>query len=181
VILPCTRDGKVIFWQARTIKDDVKPRYVSPGTSKEAVLWGYDNLWRDYDTPLFIGEGIFKIAPLNGVAIIGSKLNEAKLEVLNKCRRRKIVLMDKDANGLELAETALKQGWEVSWPGQGGQGLDVDDCIQQHGLTCTIWTLMKNATVPTGMRAADGLVVQSKLALSMEQALSNTSTKMGDF
>jgi hypothetical protein len=177
VILPCTRNGKVIFWQARTITAGVKPRYLSPSVSKEAVLWGYDNMWKDPDKPLFIAEGIFNAAPLDGVALIGSKLNEAKIEILNKCRRRKIVLMDKDGNGELLAQAALKHGWEISWPGERGEMLDVDDCVQERGILYTVLILMRNATVPTGVRAADGLTVQSKLALSMEQALAKIGRK----
>jgi hypothetical protein len=175
VIMPCMREGKVIYWQARTILDGVKPRYMSPGINKDAVLWGYDNLWRDHDQPLFCTEGIFDAAALNGVALLGSKLNESKLEVLNRCRRRKIVVVDRDDNGGELAQLALENKWEITFPPAGVD--DVNKSVQKYGRLLTIWTLLKNATVPQGLKAADGLAVQSKLALGMELALAKLSRR----
>lgn len=175
VILPCMRDGKIIFWQARHIDKTVKPRYLSPGLNKEAVLWGYDNLWKNYDLPLFATEGIFDAAPLEGIALLGSALNESKLEVLRKCRRRIVFVVDRDKTGGELAQVALKEGWEITFVPQGVD--DVNASIQKYGKLLTVWTLMKNATVPQGLKAADGVAVQSKLALGMELALAKLARR----
>lgn len=168
VIIPCTRDDKIIYWQARTILD-IKPRYLSPGTNKDAVLWGYDNFWLDQSKPLFITEGIFDAAPLDGVALLGSILNQPKIEVLSRCRRRKIFVVDRDQNGARLADIALKQGSEVTFAPIGTK--DVNDSIQKHGRLFTIWALLQNATVPSSYVANDGVSVQSKLALDMQLAL----------
>jgi len=166
VILPCTRDGKVIYWQARTILKDVKPRYLSPGTNKDAVLWGYDNLYRDPDKPLFITEGIFNAAPLHGVALLGATLNESKLEILNRSRRRKIVVVDRDQKGGALAELALQHRWEVTFTAPDVN--DVNDSVQKYGVLLTTWTLLKNATVPSRFVTSEGISVQSKLDLAMQ-------------
>lgn len=168
VIIPCMRDGKIIYWQARHL-ENVKPRYLSPGTAKEAVLWGYDNLWKNYDLPLFVTEGLFDAAPLDGVALLGSKLNDSKIEVLNKCHRRKIMVIDRDENGAVLADMALALGWEITFPPEDSN--DVNKSIQKHGKLFTIWTLMKNTTVPQGMKTASGVNLQSKLQLDMQLAL----------
>lgn len=175
VIIPCMREGRVIYWQARTILKDVKPRYASPSISKEAVLWGYDNLWKNYDEPLFVTEGIFDAACINGAALLGSKLNESKLEVFRRCKRRKIVVVDRDANGGALAELALAEGWEITFVSQGVA--DVNQSVQKYGRLLTIWTLLKNATVPTGLKAADGIAVKSKLELGMQLALAKMTRR----
>lgn len=175
VILPCMRDGKIIYWQARSIKDDMKPRYLSPGTNKDAVLWGYDNLWKTPNRPLFITEGIFDAALIDGVALIGSKLNESKLEILNRCARRKIIVVDRDNNGRDLAQLALEHKWEITFPPDGVP--DVNSSVQKFGILGTTWALLKNATIPKGLRAADGLVVQSKLELGMQLALANLTRR----
>lgn len=169
VIIPCMREGKVIFWQARTILEGVKPRYMSPSIAKDAVLWGYDNIFKNYDLPLFITEGIFDAEPLDGVALLGSKLNEAKLEVLNRSRRRKIVVVDRDHNGGSLAEMALENGWEITFTDMGAG--DVNRSVQVRGKLLTIWDLMKNATVPSKFKHTDGISVKSKLELGMQLAL----------
>lgn len=167
VILPCMRDGKVIFWQSRTIKDGVKPRYVSPGTDKTAVLYGYEKLWRDYDLPLFVTEGIFDAESVDGVALLGSTLNDSKIEVLNRCRRRKIVVVDRDGNGKQLADLALGTGWEITFAPAG----DANKSLIQYGKPYLIWYLLKNATVPSSFVTSAGISVQSKLQLEMELAL----------
>ena len=169
VIVPCTREGKIIFWQARTILPGVKPRYKSPSVVKDAVLWGYDNIFKNYDQPLFITEGIFDAEPLDGIALLGSKLNEAKLEILNRSRRRKIVVVDRDDNGSALAEMALEHGWEITFTALGAG--DVNKSIQTRGRLLTIWDLLKNATVPRALKTADGVAVQSKLELGIQMAL----------
>lgn len=168
VILPCMRDGKVIYWQARTL-GDTKPRYLSPGTNKDAVMWGYDNLRMNYDAPLFITEGIFDAASCDGVALLGSEINESKLQILNRSRRRRAVVIDRDDNGGRLAQLALSHGWEITFPPTGAS--DVNDSVQKFGKLFTIWTLLQNMTVPTGLRTAEGTTLQSQLQLGVQMAL----------
>lgn len=158
VIIPFFRDGKIIYWQARTI-DDVKPRYLNATVSKEAVLYGYDELYRWNTTPLFVMEGVFDAISINGLCILGSALNEAKLEVLRRCRRRLIFVIDRDKTGSSLGQAALENGWEISFVDE--RARDVNDSVQQFGLPYTIYSLLRNAT--TKPTFSD----QSKLKLSM--------------
>jgi hypothetical protein len=173
VILPCTRDGKIIFWQARTITDQ-KPRFMAPGTNKEAVLWGYDNLRGQYDQPLFITEGIFDAASIDGVALLGSQLNEAKLQILNRSRRTRAVVIDRDDNGGRLGQLALEHGWEITFP---PDGCDANKSVQRFGKLFTIWTLMKNMTSPSSLKTASGVSLQSQLELSMQLSLAKLGRK----
>lgn len=177
VILPCIRDGKIIFWQARSIDQDVKPRYIAPVISKEAVMWGYDNIWRSRTAPLFVTEGIFDAEPVDGVALLGSKINDSKLEVLNRVKRPKVVVVDRDLNGGTLGQIALDLGWEVSFVHESAK--DVNHSVQRFGRLFTIWNLMQNRTVPGGIRAASGVTVQSELQLKMQMALANLASKRG--
>jgi hypothetical protein len=177
VIIPCTRDNKIIFWQARSILNDVKPRYMSPSVNKEAVLWGYDELWKNHDKPLFITEGIFNASQINGIALLGATLNEAKLEILNRCKRRKIVVIDRDNKGAALANLALKNKWEITFPTDDkSDPLDVNDSIIKYGKLKTIWELMKNTTSAVGIKDVDGVMFKSKLELAMQMANSKLRT-----
>lgn len=174
VILPCMRDGKIIYWQARAIGDQ-QPRYKSPGTGKEAVLWGYDTLrGGNYDHPLFITEGIFDAASIDGVALLGSQLNASKIEILNKSRRRRAVVIDPDDNGGHLGQLALDNGWEITFP---PLGCDANKSVQKYGKLFTIWTLIKNMTSPSGLKTTSGTTVQSQLALNMQMALAKMGKK----
>jgi hypothetical protein len=174
VILPCMRDGKIIYWQARTLGNS-KPRYLSPGINKDAVLWGYDNLRRSYELPLFVTEGIFDAASIDGVALLGSKINESKLQILNRSRRRRAVVIDRDDNGGRLGQLALLHGWEITFPPNGAT--DVNDSHQKYGKLFTIYTLMKNMTVPTGIKTPTGVTFKSQLELNMQLSLSKMGKK----
>jgi len=143
-IIPFYRDGKVIYWQARAIDDDAKPRYLNSPAARDAVLYGYDELYRWEPTPLFVTEGIFDAIPLRGICLLGSSFNEAKLEVLKRCRRRLIFVVDRDRTGEGLGKAALENGWDLTFVDQ--RVPDVNRSIVRFGLPFTIYTLFKNCT-----------------------------------
>jgi hypothetical protein len=143
VIIPYYRDGKVIYWQARSI-DNIKPRYVNCTASREAVLYGYDRLYQYDPAPLFVCEGVFDAIVLDGVCILGSTLNAAKLEILKKCRRRIIFVQDPDGNGDALTALALEHGWEISYFDK--RGVDASKMVELYGKPLAIYQLMKNVT-----------------------------------
>lgn len=162
VIIPFYRDGKIIYWQARAI-DDVKRRYLNSPVSKEAIIYGYDQLNRYEEAPLFITEGVFDAIPLNGACIIGSKLNEAKIEILKRSRRRKIFVIDKDITGSELAKSVIDLGWELTHVDVRAD--DVNHSIVQFGLPYTVYSLLKNVT--SNISQVDKKF--SKMAVDMER------------
>lgn len=169
VILPCYREDKIIFWQARAINPDDRPRFKSPAVPKEAVLWGFNNIHHSKTQPLFISEGIFNAYFLDGVALLGSKLNQAKVELLNKTRRDKVVIVDRDTPGGALGHAAISNGWKVSFVPVGCS--DVNDSVLQFGLLYTIRYVVSHITEASTIKTTSGVSVQSTLALDMELAL----------
>lgn len=152
VIIPFWRGGKLIFWQARSIDKQIKPRYKNCSASKDAILYGYDNLFEYSDAPLFVTEGAFDAESVGGICILGSSLNAAKIEVLHKTRRRIIFVMDLDSNGELLRDEVLRQGWEITWVDN--RASDINDSVQKFGKLYTIYSLVKNATTKTKPLAA---------------------------
>lgn len=144
VIIPFYRDGKVIYWQARHIETGVKPRYLNSPAARDAVLYGYDQLFTWSELPLFVTEGVFDAIVLNGVCTLGASLNEAKLELLKRCRRRVIFVVDRDRTGSEFGQSALDNGWEITFADERAQ--DANHSVQLFGAPYTIYTLMRNAT-----------------------------------
>jgi hypothetical protein len=142
VIIPFLRQGKIIYWQARSINDDVKQRYLNCPSNKTAILYNYDELIRYSDLPLFVTEGVFDAIPINGVALIGSTINEVKKELLNKVKRRIIFVIQRDKNGASLAYEALKNNWEISFPPEGFN--DVNKAVIETGISWTVNMIMKN-------------------------------------
>ena len=140
VIIPFYRNSQVIFWQARHISDAEKKRYDNAPVSREAILFNINQLYVLSQAPLFITEGVFDAMIVNGVALLGSKLNDAKIELLSKSNRRLIFVIDKDKNGRALAQEVLKRGWEITFAPEGAN--DINKSAQRFGLSWTVYSLM---------------------------------------
>lgn len=158
VIIPYWRDHKLIYWQARSIDAGVKPRYLNCVVAKDAVIYGYDQLSSYEGTPLFVTEGVFDAEIVDGIAILGSSLNAAKIEVLKRAKRRLIFVIDRDQTGGELGLSVLKNGWEITFVDL--KAKDINDSVVKFGLPFTAYSLLKNATSKTDK-------LQSSMSLSM--------------
>jgi len=168
VIIPCVRDKKIIYWQARSIVPNEKPRYLSSTQRSEAILWGYNNL--SGDGPLFVTEGIFDAMPLNGIALLGSRLNKAQIAVLNSTPRQKVFVVDKgDAqdNGKKLGMEALLNSYSITTSPTGTK--DVNDSIQKYGVLYTVHSLIQRINKNNTIKK-DGMDVQAMLELQIQSA-----------
>ena len=144
IIIPFWRDEKLIYWQSRSIDDDVKPRYRNCSASKDAIIYGYNRLFSYDEGPLFATEGVFDAESIDGICILGSSLNAAKIELLHKTKRRIIFVVDRDSNGGDLGDEVIRQGWELTFVDQNAE--DVNQSVQKFGKIFTMYSLMKNAT-----------------------------------
>lgn len=142
VIIPIYRNGNLIYWQARSIHDWEKKRYDNAITPKDAVIFNSDKLNSFTDIPLFVSEGVFDAMMFDGVAMLGSKFTDAKLELLSRSRRRLVFPIDKDMNGRKLAEAVLSAGWEITFVPDGAS--DINRSVQRFGRAWTAQQLVKN-------------------------------------
>ncbi len=143
-IIPYMRAGKVIYWQARAITPEAKPRYLNCTGAKAAVLYGYDRLQGWDNTPLFVTEGVFDAELLQGVGTLGSAVTAEQIEVLKRSRRRLIFVVDRDKTGGKFGQLALTNGWEITFVD--ADTSDAAESVRRHGLPYTIYRLMKNST-----------------------------------
>ena len=148
VVIPFWRDGKLIYWQSRAIDDEVRPRYRNCEISMEAVIYGFDRLFEYSDAPLFVTEGVFDAESIDGISLLGSTLNEAKIELLKKTRRRILFVIDMDDNGSDLGKQVLDNGWELTYVDPRAE--DINDSVQKFGRLFTIYSLIRNATTQPG-------------------------------
>ena len=143
VIIPFFKNGKIIYWQARAI-DDVKPRYLNCSAQRDAVIYGYDELYSWKKTPLFVTEGVFDAISLGGICLNGSSLNETKIKLLKASSRRLIFVIDRDKTGNELGKAAIENGWEITFVDE--RVSDANESVQVFGMPYTVYCLLKNAT-----------------------------------
>lgn len=165
IILPCYQNSKLIHWQSRSIESNARPRYLTSFKNKQLAMWGHHNSFK-HSGPLFITEGIFDAYFIDGMALLGSDLTPEKVNILSKIPRKKVVVIDSDANGNKLATAALELGWELAFP---PDGLDVNKSVMKYGLFYTIHSLFKSRCQPekSGL-VCDGIDLQSALALQFK-------------
>lgn len=142
VIIPFFRNGNLIYWQARSINADEKKRYDNPNVSRDAVIFNFDQLQSYNPTPLLVCEGVFDAMMFDGIAVLGSKLSDAKLELLSKSNRRLVFVIDKDKNGAHFADAILQCGWEITFAPRGAD--DLNQSVQRFGRSWTARQLIKN-------------------------------------
>lgn len=150
VIIPFYRNGSLIYWQARSIDPNEKKRYDNPTASREAVIFNFDQLHSYNPAPLLVCEGAFDAMMFDGIAVLGSKLSDAKLELMSKSNRRLVFVIDKDKNGGQFATSVLKCGWEITFAPGGAS--DINKSVQRFGLSWTARELIKN--VPADQASA---------------------------
>lgn len=142
VIIPFYRNGKMIYWQARSIMPGEKSRYDNSPGSRDAIIFNYDKIHSSDFYPLIVSEGVFDAMVFDGVAIMGSKLTAAKIEILKSSKRKLLFVIDKDNNGKSLAHEALKHGWDISFLPDGIA--DINDGAQKIGKAATAFYIRKN-------------------------------------
>lgn len=142
VIVPFYRNGTIIYWQARSISKLEKKRYDNSAASRDAVIFNIDQLYRYSAVPLFVCEGVFDAMMFDGIAVLGSQLNDAKLTLLSNSNRRLVFPIDKDANGAKLATSVLNAGWEIAFSPDGTK--DLNDSVKKYGKAWTALQLVKS-------------------------------------
>lgn len=132
VIIPIYKENQLIFYVGRDLTGTQQQKYLSPSYSKEKVLFGYDELFRQTEEPLYIVEGWFDAWAINGVAILGNEISEAHATWFKRSQRRKIYIPDRLGDGWVAAERALELGWEISTP-EIGDCKDMSDAVIKYG------------------------------------------------
>ncbi len=161
LIIPIYKDGKLIFYQGRDLTEQKNNKYLNVGTStKDNIIYGYDQLQKHTDDPLYIVEGFFDAYAINGVAVFGNNLSDTQIKIINRSRRPKVVIPDRQGDGDVLALKALEAGWSISLPDWGDNCKDVDEAILKYG-KLYIMKSIRNST-------CSGLNAQTKLKLWCE-------------
>jgi hypothetical protein len=146
LIIPYYRNKKPIYWQAREMDDaNDGPRYLNPSLSRYNIIFNFDELFRYTTDPLFVTEGALDSISIgqNSIALLGSSLNDFKIEMLNRVKGREIIfLLDKDKNGKKLGENAIKHNWNIVIIE--GEIKDANEALQKMGYLWLVDHLIKN-------------------------------------
>lgn len=161
LIIPVYKDKTLIFYQGRDLTDMHIKKYLSATTSRDNVLYGYNQL--TYSTnPLYVTEGWFDAYLIHGVAIFGNKLTQQQIMWLNRTNRPKVVIPDRVGDGYLLAEQAIQLGWKVSTLDVNDTSKDISDSICKYGLLYTLKTIVDNTVEGDTAKVITNVYCQGK-------------------
>lgn len=160
VIIPVYKDDKLIFYFGRDLTGKSKRKYLSASFAKEKIIYGFSELFRQTEEPLYIVEGWFDAFAIGGVAILGNEISEAQAAWFNKSFRKKVYIPDRLGNGRQTAEQALSLGWQVATPGintWSDEIKDMNDAVNKYGKMFVMKSLAETT--------AEGFAAQINLGL----------------
>jgi hypothetical protein len=149
VIIPIYKDSNLIYYIGRDLTSKAQKKYLSPSYTKEKVMYGFTEVFRETDEPLYIVEGWFDAFAINGVAILGNEISEAQANWLNRSQRKKVYIPDRFGNGIQTAEQALKLKWSIATPGVNVWTEDVkdmSDAVNRYGNLFVMKSLAETTT-----------------------------------
>lgn len=145
-------DGKLIWYQARTIKPNVDNKYINPLCNKAFALYNIEQAIH-YDDVILV-EGIFDCVLPNCVCIFGKSLSNQQLDLISYIWKRATVLLDNDApdNAIKVAKKLAIRGIETRWAISPGKDPDTSSLIELES------TLKKAELITGTLDALDATV-----------------------
>lgn len=142
LIIPFTWEGETVGWTARAIFP-TKWRYFTDGPNNFLFNTHVTKLGWKY---LFINEGPFDALANSGIATLGDHLNQDQISWINQTGLTPVVVPDRTNEGGVLVDTALREGWSVSFPKWDKGIKDSADAVRQYGKLYTIWSIIDART-----------------------------------
>jgi len=169
IIIPIYKNGKLIYYQGRALNND-KKKYESPAQPKDCVLYGFERLFEHSDTPLYVVEGFFDAYLIDGIAILGKELTEEQAQWLDRSKRRKVFIPDRQGGGSKAPALAfIDRGWSISTPDI-GSCKDINDAVKKYGRLYVMKSIADNIT-------ADRFTAQTRLGVYCEVEKSDQGKK----
>jgi len=150
ILIPFYHRDRIIGWTGRYAGLPPKevPRYYNSDLPS-GYLFNNSVLDHKNRRYVLITEGPFDAIAVDGIAVLGSKINQQQIAWLNSSPKEKIVVPDRQMKNQELIDTALEQGWSVSFP-DWAQGIkDAADSSKRYGRLYTIASVIQARTKST--------------------------------
>jgi len=141
IIIPFTWKGKTVGYTARSFKKLIKPKYLMDIDSN--YVFGTDRLIEESDFVL-VFEGPMDAMLLNGVAVLSNMVSDEQADLIEDLNKRVIVVPDLNRTGIPLIDSAMKYGWNVSFPEWEEDIKDAGEAVQRYGKLFTLKTIISN-------------------------------------
>lgn len=143
IIIPYIQNSKCVYFQARALTPEIKPRYKNPYAERGRIIFNYNELLNRYSKrPIFVTEGVFDALSIGqeAIAITGGKLSKWMLYELKQIKRKIIFVLDK--NNPALGNLAIDNGWNIAIFPDGI--IDSNHALITYGRLWLLYYLMNN-------------------------------------
>jgi hypothetical protein len=142
VILPFHYKGRTVGYTARWVgqtPNKETPKYYLQ--SPKHFVYNIDAQKSHKYT--IVTEGQFDALLVGGVAMQGNTPSMTQCDIVDKLGTEIIVVPDADRAGMELVKTAIKRGWNVSFP-PWEDCKDAADAVQKYGRLFTVRSIIES-------------------------------------
>ena len=147
-IIPFYYQNRIIGWTARYAAGPTPknvPKYYNselPG----GYLFNADQLYSRDQKYAIVVEGPLDAISIDGIAAVGSTLNQNQINWLNSSNQEKIVMPDRQKKNQDLIDVALKENWYVSFPDWEPNIKDAADATKHYGRLYTLQSIISSKT-----------------------------------
>lgn len=138
LIVPFFYQNRIVGYTARLVKDG-KVKYISE--QQPGYVFNLDRQAHDRKFVL-VTEGPLDAICVDGCAVMSNEVGPQQIALLNQLNREVVIVPDRDAAGIKMAEQAIELGWSVSMPDWPDGVKDVNDAMRQHGRLYTLWSIV---------------------------------------
>lgn len=142
VILPFIRQQTIVGYTSRSITNKF-PKYLMQMGSP--YVFGLDLQEANWNW-VIASEGPFDALSIDGIAFLGREVSEEQSILVNRLRRKIIVVPDNDKDGLDLVRAAIDYKWNVSFPNWDIGIKDINQAVQVYGKLLVIRQILANLT-----------------------------------
>lgn len=135
IIIPFYWDGKLVGYTARAMVPDISPKYHN--NYAQNYVFNIDRQHPD-NKFVVVCEGPFDAMSIDGVAVLGNQVSEARADMIDALGKDVIVVPDTDVAGIALIDAALEYGWGVSFPIWQETCKDINAAVVMYGKLFTL-------------------------------------------
>lgn len=175
-ILAMRYRDQIVGWVGRDIRKNARIPHLKSKEFPADYMLNQDRL-HEFDTILVV-ESHFDASLLNCVCTFGNTLSQKQINLLNKQKKKIVLLPDYQKNEWrQYWKTAKEQGWYLAYPKWDGSSSgkygkvdhikDAGDAIERFGLLYTINKIMDETTITKkkqGEKITDGEYYNAELA-----------------
>jgi len=140
VIIPFFWQDEIVGYTARLAVRG-NPKYFT--STPAGYVFNMDRQTEDRKF-VIVTEGPFDAIAIDGVAILGSDIGDAQVDLIESLNRQIIMMPDNDSAGNKLVTQALKYNWDVSFPTWYDTCKDINEAVLNYGKMFTLKNILDN-------------------------------------